>query len=149
MLRHGVKDTEFEIFHALLVGAVDLPMVSQLKSPLLLPMDSRLMPRSQARVDATQTHRFPEFLQTPRQPLADAFGIVVGISPLRRPSPPDGVNMPVRADEQPVSDERWRGHAHLAAEGVGVEQLELVPGAEHGGVAVFVEAEEFVAHGPG
>jgi hypothetical protein len=49
MLRHGVKDTEFEIFHALLVGAVDLPMVSQLKSTLILPMDSRLMPRSRAR----------------------------------------------------------------------------------------------------
>ena len=57
--------------------------------------------------------------------------------------------MPVRADEQPVSNERGGGHAHLAGEGVGVQQLELVPGAEHGGVAVFVEAEESVAHGPG
>ena len=85
MLRHGVKDTEFEIFHALLVGAVDLPMVSQLKSPLLLPMAFQLLPHSQARVDVAQTHRFPEFLQAPRQPLADAFGIVVGISPRQPP----------------------------------------------------------------
>jgi hypothetical protein len=44
---------------------------------LILPMDSRLMPLSRARVDAAQSHRFPEFLQATRQPLADALGVVV------------------------------------------------------------------------
>ena len=38
-------------------------MVGQMKLPLTLPMDSRLMPRSRARVGVAQTHRFPEFLQ--------------------------------------------------------------------------------------
>jgi len=37
-------------------------MVEQMKLPLILPMDSRLLPRSRARVDVAQTHRFPEFL---------------------------------------------------------------------------------------
>lgn len=45
---------------------------------LILPMASRLMPLSRAGVDVAQTHRFPEFLQSPRQPLADALGVVVG-----------------------------------------------------------------------
>ncbi len=35
------------------------------KTPWFLPMSSRLMPRSRARVDVAQTHRFPEFLQVP------------------------------------------------------------------------------------
>jgi hypothetical protein len=30
-------------------------------------------------VDVAQIHRFPECLQAPRQPLADALGIAVGV----------------------------------------------------------------------
>ena len=57
--------------------------------------------------------------------------------------------MPVRAEEEAVADEGGGGEAHFAVEGrVGVEQLELVPGAEDVGLAVFVEAEDPVAHGP-
>jgi len=41
-------------------------MFRQVKPPLIMPMDSRLMPRSRARVNDAQTHRFPEFLQAPR-----------------------------------------------------------------------------------
>ena len=37
-----------------------------MKQPLILPMVSRLMPRSRAKVDAAQTHRFPECLPAPR-----------------------------------------------------------------------------------
>ena len=48
-----------------------------MKPPLILPMDSRLMPRSRARVDVAQTHRFPEFMQAHRQPFVDALGVVV------------------------------------------------------------------------
>ncbi len=33
----------------------------------ILPMDSRRLPRSRARVEVAQRHRFPEFLQAPRQ----------------------------------------------------------------------------------
>jgi hypothetical protein len=40
-----------------------------------LPMDSRLMPLSGARVDVAQTHRFPEFLQAPRQPVRDIWAV--------------------------------------------------------------------------
>ena len=52
----------------MLVGAAKFPMFRQMKPPWILPMDSRLMPRSRARADAAQTHRFQEFLQAPRQP---------------------------------------------------------------------------------
>ena len=45
---------------------------------LILPLDSRLMTLSRARVDVAQTHRFPEFLQAPRQALGDVLGVVVG-----------------------------------------------------------------------
>lgn len=34
-------------------------IVRQMKTPLILPMDSSLMPRSRVRVDIDQTHRFP------------------------------------------------------------------------------------------
>ena len=44
-------------------------MIEEMNPPLILPMDSHLLPRSRARVDVAQTHRFPEFLQAPRQPL--------------------------------------------------------------------------------
>jgi hypothetical protein len=47
-------------------------MVGQTKPPLTLPMDSRLMPRSRVRVDVAQAHRFPEFLQAPRQTACQA-----------------------------------------------------------------------------
>ena len=46
---------------------------------LILPMDSRLMALSRARVDAAQTDRLPEFLKPTRQPVADALGVVVGV----------------------------------------------------------------------
>jgi hypothetical protein len=55
-----------------------------MKPPLILPMHSRLMPRSRARVDVAQTHRFLEFLKPTRQPLADAFGVVMGVVVVRR-----------------------------------------------------------------
>ena len=41
-------------------------------------MDSRLLPLSRAGADAAKSQRFPEFQQSPRQPLADALGVVVG-----------------------------------------------------------------------
>jgi hypothetical protein len=44
-----------------------------MKTPLILPMNFRLMPRSRAREDVAQTHRFPEFLQAPRQPVRDIW----------------------------------------------------------------------------
>jgi hypothetical protein len=69
MLLHGVMDTEFEIFRGMLVGFMYSPKFTQMKPPLILPMDSRLMHRSRARVVVAQTHRFPAFLQAPRQPL--------------------------------------------------------------------------------
>jgi hypothetical protein len=72
MLLHGVKDTESEIFRGMLVGAVYSPIIAQMKPPLNLPMDSRLMPHSRARVDVAQTHRFPEFLPAPRQTACQA-----------------------------------------------------------------------------
>jgi hypothetical protein len=63
ILRHGLKDTEFESIHALLVGAVNLPMLRPMEPPLILPMDSRLRPRSRARANVAQTHRFLDCLQ--------------------------------------------------------------------------------------
>jgi hypothetical protein len=45
----------------------------QIKPPLILQMDSRLLPRSRARADVAQTHRFPEFLQAPRQTACQAL----------------------------------------------------------------------------
>jgi hypothetical protein len=53
-------------------------IVGQLNPPLILPMDSRLMPRSGARVDAAQTHRFPEFLNAPKQPHRDGLKSIMG-----------------------------------------------------------------------
>ncbi|MDH4453599.1 MAG: hypothetical protein QE570_10530 [Verrucomicrobiota bacterium] len=50
-----------------------LELLKAMKLPSILPMDSRLMPLSRARVDVAQTHRFPEFQQAPR-PLADVLG---------------------------------------------------------------------------
>jgi hypothetical protein len=47
-------------------------VVELMEPPLILPMDSRLMPRSRARVDVAQTHRFPEFQQAPRQTACQA-----------------------------------------------------------------------------
>jgi hypothetical protein len=64
MLLHGVRDTDSELSLGILVGAVYSPIIAQMKPPLILPMDSRLLPRSRARVAVAQTHRFPEFLQT-------------------------------------------------------------------------------------
>jgi hypothetical protein len=43
-----------------------------MKPPLILPMDSRLMPLSRAKADVAQSHRFPEFLQAPRQTACQA-----------------------------------------------------------------------------
>jgi hypothetical protein len=51
----------------MLFSAVYSCMIALLNPALILPMDSRLMPRTRARVDIAQTHRFPEFLQAPRQ----------------------------------------------------------------------------------
>jgi hypothetical protein len=45
-------------------------MVERMKPPLILPMDSRLLPRSRARVDAAQTHRSTEFLPARPQRIA-------------------------------------------------------------------------------
>ena len=63
MLLHGVKDTDSELSLGMLVGAAYSPIIVQMKPPLILPMDSRLMPLSRARADVAQTHRFPECLQ--------------------------------------------------------------------------------------
>ncbi len=63
MLLHGVRDTDSELFLGILVGAVYSPIIAQMKPPLILPMDSRLMPLSRASTGVAQTHRFPEFLQ--------------------------------------------------------------------------------------
>jgi len=49
MLPHWVNDTELEIFHGILVGPVYSPIIAQMKPPLILPMDSRLMRLSRAR----------------------------------------------------------------------------------------------------
>ena len=46
-------------------------MFTQMFPPLILPMDSRLMSRSGARVNVAQTHRFPEFLMPTGQALAN------------------------------------------------------------------------------
>jgi hypothetical protein len=54
MLLHGVKDTDSELFLGMLVGAVYSPIIPQIKPPLTLPMDSRLMPLSQAKADVAQ-----------------------------------------------------------------------------------------------
>ncbi len=83
MLLHGVKDTGSEIVHALNIGAVYSSMISQMKPPLILPMDSLLMPRSRARLDVAQSHRFREFLQATRQRLTDALGVVVSFVVVR------------------------------------------------------------------
>jgi hypothetical protein len=60
---------ESSVLPAMLVCAVKFPMLKRLMPPLLLPMDSRLMPRTGAKGNVAQPHRFPEFLQSPRQPL--------------------------------------------------------------------------------
>jgi hypothetical protein len=65
MLLHGVRDTDSELFLGILVGAVYSPIIAQMKPPLFLPMDSRLIPLSRAVAVVAQTHRFPEFLQVP------------------------------------------------------------------------------------
>jgi hypothetical protein len=44
-----------------------------------MPKDSLLVPRSRARVDVAQTHRLPECLPEPRQPLEDTLDVVVGV----------------------------------------------------------------------
>jgi hypothetical protein len=49
-----------------------LALLKAMKPPLTLPMDFRLMPRSQAGVNIAQTHCFPEFLQAPRQTACQA-----------------------------------------------------------------------------
>jgi len=59
-------------------------MVDQLNPQLRQRMDFRLMPRSLSRVEVVQTHRFREFLQAPRQPLAYALGVFVGVMVVRR-----------------------------------------------------------------
>jgi hypothetical protein len=47
-------------------------MFRQMKPPLILPMDSRLLPLSRARVDVAQSHGFLEFLKAPRQAACQA-----------------------------------------------------------------------------
>lgn len=51
MLRHGVKDTDSELFLGMLVGALNLPISEQMKPPLILPIDSQQKPRSRASED--------------------------------------------------------------------------------------------------
>jgi hypothetical protein len=46
-------------------SAVYSCMIALLNPALILPMDSRLMPRTRAKVDVAQTHRFPKFLPSP------------------------------------------------------------------------------------
>ncbi len=45
-----------------------LELLKAMKPPLILPMGSRLMPRSRARVGVAQTHRFSDFLQALGKP---------------------------------------------------------------------------------
>jgi hypothetical protein len=59
-------------------------MIRQMKPPVILPLDSRMMRSSRTGVNIAQTHRFPEFLQAPRQPLADALGVIVRVVVVRR-----------------------------------------------------------------
>ncbi len=74
-------------------------------------------------------------------------------SALRPPSSlrlADAIEARGRANQQPVTGQRRGGHAHvILRQRIGVQDFELITGAEHGRDAVFVEAEDFAAVGPG
>jgi hypothetical protein len=54
-------------------------MVVGRASSSLKKCGSAMKPLSRARPKVAQPNRFPEFLQAPRQPLADALGLVLGV----------------------------------------------------------------------